>query len=78
MTLAKIFWSGNSQAVRLPKTMRFPKDWKEVEIRKEGEGLILEPRRPKKLSQEFLDVLGSMPEFRRPKQVRTRRKRIFP
>jgi antitoxin VapB len=38
---AKIFWSGRSQAVRLPKEFRFAGD--EVTIRKEGHAVILEP-----------------------------------
>lgn len=39
--IAKVFWSGRSQAVRLPKEFRF--DAKEVRIRKEGDSVILEP-----------------------------------
>jgi antitoxin VapB len=38
---AKLFWNGRSQAVRLPKEFRFEGD--EVEIRREGEAVILEP-----------------------------------
>jgi antitoxin VapB len=38
---AKVFWSGGSQAVRLPKEFRFLDD--EVGIRREGNALILEP-----------------------------------
>jgi antitoxin VapB len=38
---AKVFWSGRSQAVRLPK--RFRLEGKEVRIRQEGNRLILEP-----------------------------------
>lgn len=41
MNTAKIFWSGRSQAVRLPKEFRF--DASEVRIRKRGDALILEP-----------------------------------
>ena len=39
---AKIFWSGNSQAVRLPKEFRFETGTEEVAIRREGEQIILE------------------------------------
>lgn len=39
---AKIFRSGNSQAVRLPKDFRFDVD--EVEISREGDAVILHPR----------------------------------
>jgi antitoxin VapB len=38
---AKIFWSGRSQAVRLPKDFRFQGD--EVHIRRHGSAVILEP-----------------------------------
>jgi antitoxin VapB len=41
MQKAKVFWSGRSQAVRLPKEFRF--DTKEVAIRREGDVVILEP-----------------------------------
>ncbi len=38
---AKVFRSGNSQAVRLPKEFRFDVD--EVEVCREGNALILRP-----------------------------------
>ena len=38
---AKLFWSGRSQAVRLPKEYRF--DGTEVRIRRRGDAVILEP-----------------------------------
>ncbi len=41
METAKIFWSGRSQAVRLPKEFRF--DGNEVRIRRHGAAIILEP-----------------------------------
>jgi len=41
MDTAKIFWSGRSQAVRLPKEFRLAA--KEVRIRREGSFIILEP-----------------------------------
>ena len=41
METAKVFWSGRSQAVRLPK--RFRLDTEEVRIRRHGKSLILEP-----------------------------------
>ena len=39
---AKVFRSGNSQAVRLPKEFRFAVD--EVEVSREGDAIILRPR----------------------------------
>ncbi len=41
MTKAKVFWSGRSQAIRLPKEFRLESS--EVRIRRHGESLILEP-----------------------------------
>ena len=41
MTTAKVFWSGRSQAVRLPKEFRF--NTSEVSIEKRGTRIILEP-----------------------------------
>lgn len=41
MTVAKVFWSGRSQAVRLPKEFRFETD--EVSIKRRGNALIIEP-----------------------------------
>jgi antitoxin VapB len=41
MLTAKLFWSGRSQAVRLPKDFRFR--GKEVRIRRHGNAVILEP-----------------------------------
>ena len=41
VTTAKIFWTGRSQAVRLPKDFRFNAD--EVRIRRHGHAVILEP-----------------------------------
>ena len=39
--LARVFKSGNSQAVRLPKEFRF--DVERVEVTQEGDALILRP-----------------------------------
>ena len=41
MDRAKVFWTGRSQAVRLPKEFRLETD--EVRIRRQGSALILEP-----------------------------------
>ena len=41
METAKLFWTGRSQAVRLPKEFRFR--GKEVHIRRHGSAVILEP-----------------------------------
>ncbi len=41
MDTAKLFWTGRSQAVRLPKEFRF--EGSEVRIRRQGGAVILEP-----------------------------------
>ncbi|WP_262032433.1 antitoxin [Microvirga sp. Mcv34] len=41
MDKARVFWSGRSQAVRLPKEYRFAGE--EVRIRRHGNAVILEP-----------------------------------
>lgn len=54
----KVFQSGNSQAVRLPKEFRF--DVSEVEIFRRGEEIILRPKE-KNLAQAF-KLLTQMPD----------------
>ena len=53
METAKVFWSGRSQAVRLPKEFRF--EQAEVRIRRQGQSVILEPVAT---DWEWLDVLA--------------------
>jgi len=55
---ARIFQSGNSQAVRIPKEYRFDTDV--VEIFKRGDELILKPR-PRNLGRAF-ELLASLPD----------------
>jgi len=57
---AKIFTNGGSQAVRLPKSCRFPDDQQEVVVRRIGKRVILEP--VDEWSSEFLAALGSWDE----------------
>ena len=62
---ARVFWSGRSQAVRLPKAFRF--STKEVTIRQEGSSVVLEPveieRDEKGWPQAWWCLAGSAPEF---------------
>lgn len=58
MKFAKVFKSGNSQAVRLPKEFQF--QGPEVEILKKGNDIILREK-PKNLKKAF-ELLASMPE----------------
>lgn len=68
MNIAKIFWSGRSQAVRLPKEFRF--DAEEVRIRRRGSAVILEPVAEDwawldaivgKLDDDFVEAAGEEP-----------------
>lgn len=79
MMTAKVFKNGNSQAVRLPKELRFGPETHEVSIRREGEALILEPLQKEEWPEEFWQAFGGMPEgFERPKQVRQLREELDP
>ncbi|HUI60992.1 MAG TPA: type II toxin-antitoxin system VapB family antitoxin [Steroidobacteraceae bacterium] len=42
---ASIFRNGANQAVRLPQGLRFPEDVKEVQIRRQGDSLLISPVR---------------------------------
>jgi antitoxin VapB len=58
MPKARIFKSGNSQAVRLPKEFRF--DVSEVEIFRRGEEVVL--RKPKRNLRRALAILRALPD----------------
>ncbi|HZD77416.1 MAG TPA: type II toxin-antitoxin system VapB family antitoxin [Acidobacteriaceae bacterium] len=58
MATAKIFQSGNSQAVRLPKEFRFRS--KEVEITRRGDELVLREK-PQNLGY-IVDLLKQLPD----------------
>lgn len=58
MAKARVFKSGNSQAVRLPKEFRFEVD--EVDISRRGSEVIL--RLPKRSLSRAFDALTSMPK----------------
>lgn len=58
---AKLFKTGGSQAVRLPKGYRF-EGQREVLIYRSGRRVILEPIE-REWSQDFLDLAGSAEEF---------------
>lgn len=48
--LTKLFRSGNSQALRIPKELAFPADWNEVLIERQGDALVVRPVRRRTLS----------------------------
>lgn len=62
---AKVFWTGRSQAVRLPKEFRFSTE--EVAIHREGERVVLEPihieRDAKGWPLALWELAGAAPEF---------------
>ncbi len=59
---AKVFKSGNSQAIRLPKAWRLPTS--SVQIEKTGRGLlILDPKAEAKRVRALAKLYGSCPEF---------------
>jgi antitoxin VapB len=69
MQTAKLFWSGRSQAVRLPKDFRF--QGKEVQIRRRGNAVILEPvpedwawldTIPSRFDDDFVEAASEQPE----------------
>jgi antitoxin VapB len=69
MEKAKLFWSGRSQAVRLPKDFRFHGE--EVQIRRRGSAVILEPVGDDwswldaivgKLDDDFVQAVNEQPE----------------
>jgi antitoxin VapB len=58
MTIARVFKSGNSQAVRLPKQFRL--DAQEVEIFRRGDEIVLKAK-PKGMASAF-HLLADMPD----------------
>lgn len=59
MTTAKVFMTGRSQAVRIPKAFRF--DAAEVHVRRIGDSLLLTPSRGHTWSDFFRD--HACPDF---------------
>lgn len=60
MDTAKIFKSGNSQAVRLPKEFQF--DVPEVEIFRRGDEVVLK-KKPKNMARVFELLTGISEDF---------------
>jgi antitoxin VapB len=70
MTTAKLFMNGRSQAVRLPKELRFA--GREVMVRKDGERVILEPVKPDKWPEGFFEKIRiTDPKFKRAPQPKS-------
>jgi virulence-associated protein VagC len=62
---AKIFWTGRSQALRLPKEFRFAV--REVTVHREGKSLVVEPIEVEKDAHgwpvDFWRLAGAAPDF---------------
>ena len=77
MSTAKVFQSGNSQAVRLPREFRFPVGVEEVAIRRQGDRIILEPLGREEWPEDFWKAFGELsPDFERPRQELQRRESL--
>jgi antitoxin VapB len=81
MQTAKLFWSGRSQAVRLPKEFRFQGD--AVRIRRHGNSVILEPvadgwawldHLPSKFDDDVIEAVNEQPG----QQERPELDKLFP
>jgi antitoxin VapB len=65
---AKVFWTGRSQAIRLPKAYRFHGD--EVAIRREGDAVILEPLEKRPWPKGYWESFGPLgDDFRAPEPL---------
>ena len=76
MATARVFKSGNSQAVRLPKAFRLKGP--EVEISRRGDEIVLREKPPRRRGlAEVFDILAEMPDdvFRDIKEKRPPQKR---
>jgi antitoxin VapB len=68
---AKVFWTGRSQAVRLPKEFRFESDT--VFVRRDGAAVILEPA--DEWPDGYVESFAGVPDdFSRPLQGETDRR----
>ncbi len=61
---AKLFRNGRSQAIRLPKELRFHEDEKEVRVRRDGARLIVEPL--DEWPDDFWELFGSASDLQVP------------
>lgn len=70
--LASVFWTGRSQAIRLPKEFRFEGDT--VLVHREGSAVILEPVR--EWPAGYVESFAGVPEdFERPPQGQVDKRR---
>ena len=70
--MASVFWTGRSQAVRLPKEFRFDTD--SVFVHREGNSIILEPAW--EWPADYVESFAGVPaEFERPSQGESDKRR---
>lgn len=72
---AKVFWTGRSQAIRLPKEFRFETDT--VLVHREGRAVVVEPLHewPERYVDSFAGVAD---DFDRPPQGKSQKRPPFP
>ncbi len=74
MAIAKVFWSGNSQVVRLPEELQFASGTEEVEAHRVGDRIVLELVQSVEWPESFWRAFGGVTEdFARPPQGRSAR-----
>ncbi len=71
---AKVFWTGRSQAVRLPKEFRFDTDT--VLVRRQGRAVLVEPVH--EWPEGYVESFAGVPDdFGRPRQGRVERRTLL-
>lgn len=76
MTTAKVFWSGRSQAIRLPKEFRF--NTSQVTIKKKGNAILLEPSPDNWDWLDTIEIEDICEAEELPMQERPLLKKLFP
>ena len=70
--VAKVFWTGRSQAVRLPQEFRF--DTEQVSVRRDGPKVILEPLSDRGWPADYVESFAGIgDDLRRPRQGKPRK-----
>jgi len=71
MSRAKVLLSGDSQVILLPEGFRFPRGTESVQIRRDGDALVLKPQPLAEWPEAFWAAFDGMPEdFERPHRLR--------
>ena len=68
---ARVFWTGRSQAIRLPKEFRFATDT--VLVHREGQAVVVEPA--DEWPEGYVECFAGVPEdFTRPSQAKVEKR----